>query len=226
MHRHLILRSAALLLAAAAVIALAMALWDRRPRLSEDETRSLIMTTLQREAREAFIVTGSLELAATSRVRTTRRMLPGLLDITVGSVETIVRLPGRVSYGIDVGALGEDAIRVRGDTIEIRVPDPRIYSVEPMLEAMDVQTESGWLRMPRDMREDVQQRAITGVLPALRAQAERHLTDSDQPRVNTAETLHELLLPTFRAAGFTGPVFRFIITDELVYRGGGGERRN
>jgi hypothetical protein len=158
-------------------------------------------------------------------VRTSRRFLPGVLDLSLATVESTVRVPGRVSYGIDVAQIREDAIRVIGDTVEIRVPDPRVYSVEPMLEEMDVQTESGWLRLRGDAREQVQQRAIALVQPALRAQATQHLADSEQPRINTAETLHELLLPTFRAAGIRQPVFRFIISDRLIYQGGESANR-
>jgi hypothetical protein len=210
----------ALYVGLAAVVLIGGALlWSQRPRLSEDEVRSVILASLQRETRQAFVITGSIELNVTTRVVSTRRLLPGSLNLPVGSVESTIRLPGRVSYGFPISDLREDHIRVYGDTVEMRVPDPRLFSVEPVLAQMEVETESGWLRPSREGRMEVQQRATSLVDGAFRQQALRHLQDSEQPRINTAETLHELLRPAFVAAGMREPVFRFVISDRLVYRG-------
>jgi hypothetical protein len=213
-----------LLVALAGFALLARMAIDRRPRLTSEEVRTLVTTTLQREAREAFLVTGTLEINAVTRVGTTTRLLPGLLDLQVARAQSTVRAPGRVAYGIDVSQVGPDAIAVHGDTIVIRVPEPRVFSVEPLLEQMEVETQAGWMRTRPDAREQLQQDAIMMLRGALDTQARRHLADADQPRINTAETLYELLRPVFIAAGVTDPVFRFDITDRLVYRGGGGDR--
>jgi hypothetical protein len=213
-----------LLVALAGFALLARMALDRRPRLTSEEAHTLVTTTLQREAREAFLVTGTLEINAVTRVGTTTRLLPGLLDLQVARAQSTVRAPGRVAYGIDVAQIGSNAIAVHGDTIVIRVPEPRVFSVEPLLERMEVETQSGWLRTRPDAREQLQQEAITMLRAALDAQARRHLADAEQPRINTAETLYELLRPVFIAAGVPDPVFRFDITDRLVYRGGGADR--
>lgn len=208
---------------AAALVVCALAglvlvpLWRARPRLTSEEARSLVLATLQRETRQAFVVTGALDITVTTRVQNVRRLLPGLLDLSLGTVESTVRAPGRVSYGFPVAELKAESITVRGDTIELRVPSPRVYAVEAALERMEVETRTGWLRVRENTQLEVQQRATELVSSALRQQAARHLRDSEQPRINTAETLHELLRPAFEAAGITEPVFRFVINEQLVY---------
>jgi hypothetical protein len=188
-----------------------------RLSLTEEEVRALVSATIQREARQAFLVTGELEVTATTRVTNTRRLLPGLLNVPLGTAESTVRVPGRIVYGIAVADLHAAAIGLRGDTVEIRVPAPRVHAIDPQLERMEVETEAGWLRLAGDARQEVQQRAIELVRATLLAQAERHLADSEQPRINTAETLHELLYPVFVRAGIATPVFRFQLTENLNY---------
>jgi hypothetical protein len=212
-------RLAFLFIAAALLLFAVLLLLGRRPVLTEERVRTLVATTIQREARAAFIVTGTLELAATTYVSTEWRLLPGIVGIPLGSVSSTVRVPGRVAYGIAVDDLDLESIRVYGDTIELRVPEPRIFSVEPLLDHMEVQTEGGWLRLRAEAREHVQQRAISMLRAALETQGAQHLADADQPRINTAETLHELLRPVFAVAGTREPVFRFVITDQLMYHG-------
>lgn len=192
-------------------------LLEHRPRLTESVADSLVTSVLQREARRAFLVTGSLDLAVTTRVRTTTRLLPGMLDLPLGTTESTVRVPGRVSYGIRVSDVQARDIAVFGDTVEIRLPDPAVYSVEPMLERMEVQTEAGWLTVRGEAREDVERRAIGLVRGAMLEQARLHLAGSEQPRINSAETLHELLRPVFQSAGVKEPVFRFRLGESLTW---------
>ena len=187
------------------------------PRLTEEEVQGMVTSTLQREARAAFLVTGVLELVVTTRVRNTMRLLPGVLDVPVGTAESTVRVPGYVSYGLPVSAIGADAIRLRGDTVEIRVPEPVVQAVDPQLDRMEVETQAGWLRLTGDAREEVQQRAIAMVRTSLQQHAQRHLSQSEQPRINSAETLHELLHPVFVQAGIERPIFRFQLSETLSY---------
>jgi hypothetical protein len=187
-----------------------------RPRLTEETARSVVTASLQRESRQSFVVTGALDITVSTRVRHSRRLLPGMIDLEIASTESNVRAPGRVSYGFPVGELKPESIEVAGDTIVVRVPDPRVYSVEPDLARMEVQTRTGWLKLDANEAE-VQQRATALVQTALRSQAQRHLHDSEQPRINTAATLHDILLPAFRASGIREPIFRFIINEQLVY---------
>lgn len=195
-------------------------LWRARPRLSDETARAVVFSTLQRETRQSFLVTGALDITVTTRVRNTRRLLPGILDVNLGSVESTVRAPGRVSYGFPLTDLRSQMIQVIGDTIEVRVPTPRVYSIEPRLSQMEVETDAGWLRLRDETQHEVQQRATALVQSALRTQAEHHLRDSSQPRLNTATTLHDMLRPAFVAAGVRDPIFRFIIDDQLIYRRG------
>ena len=188
-----------------------------RPRLTEETARSVVTASLQRESRQSFVVTGALDIIVSTRVRHSRRLLPGMIDLEISSTESNVRAPGRVSYGFPASELKPEAIEVAGDTIVVRVPDPRVYSVEPDLARMEVETRSGWLKLDADAAAEVQQRATALVQTALRNQAQRHLHDSEQPRINTAATLHDILLPAFRASGVRDPIFRFIINEQLVY---------
>ena len=203
-----------LLLVAVTLGALSFLIARRVPRVSEDTIRSVIAGALQAESRQAFLVTGSLDLTVTTRVRNTKRLRTGIVDIPLGTAESTVRAPGRVSYGVDVEQIQPRDIRVSGDTIEIIVPDPRVYSVEPLLDEMEVETDAGWFRLRGDAREEVQQRAIALVRTALEQQAERHLADNQQPRINTAETMAEVLGRAFASLGEQF-VFRFKITDRL-----------
>ena len=203
------------LLATVGVLAaLAVTIARRLPEVSEDEIRTVIAGALQRESRQAFLVTGELDLTVTTRVRNIKELRTGIVDIPLGTVESTVRAPGRVSYGVDVRQIRPGDIRLVGDTIEIVVPDPRVYSVEPLLEQMEVETEAGWFRLRGDAREEVQQRAIALVRSALEQQAVRHLADSEQPRINTAEAMSEVLKRAFAGLGEEF-VIRFKINDRL-----------
>jgi len=210
-----------LLLVTAVVLLLVPLAWQHRPRLTAEQARALVSSTLQHEARAAFLVTGTLDVIVTTRVTNTKRLLPGFLNIPLGTAEATVRVPGRVSYGIRVSDVRADAIRVSGDTVAMKVPEPRVYALEPLLEQLEVETEVGWLRLSGEAREEVRQRALELVRSTMRAQAERHLADSEQPRINSAETLHQLLRPAFIAAGVAAPVFQFQLSERLNYTGEG-----
>jgi hypothetical protein len=195
------------------------------PRLTSEEASELAMATLQRESRESFVITGALQMTVQTRVGNVRRLLPGVLDMSLGTVESTVRAPGRVSYGFRVDELSRASFRVMGDTIQMEVPPVRVYSVEPALHEMDVRTTAGWLRARASTQSDVQQRATALVSDALRAQAEAHLRSAEQPAINTAHTLAELLRPAFQAQGMADPVFRFLLGDGLTYTSDRPHRR-
>ena len=194
-------------------------LWSSRPRLSQTDIRDAVYSTIQRESPASFLVTGALEVTATTRVANTRTLFPGIVDIDLGTTSATVRVPGRVSYGFDVRELSPAMIRVlEGDTIEVAVPEPVIYSVEPNLEQMDVETQRGWLRLSQRTTEQVRGRAIQLVQQALRAQGEAHLRGSSQPRINTADALYEMLRPVLIAAGMEDPQIRFRIGNLELQR--------
>jgi hypothetical protein len=190
--------------------ALGLYLWSNRPRLSETEIRDTVYSTIQRESPASFLITGFLEVTTTTRVANTRRLLPGVVGIDLGTTSAIVRVPGRVSYGFDARGLTPEMIRVIGDTIEVVVPDPIVYSVEPNLEQMEVETERGWLRVS-STTDEVRDRAIELVQATMRTQGETHIRGSSQPRINTADALYEMLRPVLIAMGIDDPVMRFTI---------------
>jgi hypothetical protein len=194
-------------------------LWSARPRLSETEVRDVVFATIQRESPASFLITGTLDVTATTRVENTRTLLPGIVGIDLGTTSATVRVPGRISYGFDVRELSPDMIRLLGgDTIEVTVPDPVIFSVEPNLEAMEVETRRGWLRISQRTENQVRGRAIELVQATLRAQGAAHLRDSTQPRINTADALYEMLRPPLIAAGIENPQLRFRIGRVEVTR--------
>lgn len=185
--------------------------------VSEVDMVDLAHTTLQQEISAAFLVTGELIVTADTRVQNTKTLLPGLLDVDLGTTSAQVRVPGRVIYGIYADSLTRGRIRMAGDSvIEITLPTPRVYAVEPQLSNMEVETTRGWARLSRETEEQVRERAIGLVERSLRAQGHRHMMQSVQPRVNTARAIEAMLRPAFEAAGIR-PEFRFRIGDEITW---------
>jgi hypothetical protein len=192
------------------VAAVGLTLWSRRPRLTSEEIRETIFSTIQREAAAAFLVTGYIEVTAVSRVANTRTFLPGIIGLDLGTTSANVRVPGRISYGFDVGDLTPDMIRVFDDgVIEVDVPQPVIYSVEPNLSQMEIETQRGWARLGTATGDDVRDRAVALVQDALRRQGQAHLQSSSQPGINTADALALMLRPALIAAGLPDPDLRF-----------------
>lgn len=206
------------ILAAVAVLAVVLLTRLTGIGLSHEELADLTHTTIQREIAAAFVVTGELEVTATTRVRNTRTLLPGLLDVDLGTTSASVRVPGRVIYGFDVAALTRDRIHVREDGIvEIRMPDPRVYAVEPALSQIEIETERGWARLSPETMEQVRDRAIALIEESLRAQGTAHLERSMQPRINSAQAIAAVLRPALVAAGVESPTFRFILDESLTW---------
>jgi hypothetical protein len=196
--------------------ALAVALWWSRPRMTEERLRQAVYTAVQRETGASFYVTGTLDLATTIRVENTRYLLPDLIGLPLGTVRSTLRIPGRVSYGFDATRLRPEMIGVAADgAIEIAIPPLEVHAVEPDLGALELETESGWMRLPAAGRR-VERRALAEVRTALEAQAVAHLRDSTQPRVNTARALEALIRPVLHGLGLRDPVFRFLLDDDVV----------
>lgn len=214
-----------LLVGAVALVALSVLFWflvlpALTPRLSEQEVEEAIMAHIQRESAEAFLVTGRLDVMGTASVENTRTLLPSLLDLSLGTTRSTVRAPGRVSYGFDVRQLRPDMIHVRGDSIiEIELPALSIYSVEPDLSRMEVETDVGWARTRAGSGERTEHRAIAIIEQALRTQGREHLRTSTQPRIHTAEALRDMLAPVLTALELDDVALRFNLTDEIRMEG-------
>lgn len=197
--------------------AVGLALWNARPRLSETEIRDVVYSTIQREAPASFLVTGYIEVTTVTRVANTRTLLPGIIGLDMGTTTATVRVPGRISYGFDVRGIEPSMIRVAaGDTIEVDVPAPSLYSVEPNLAQMEIETRRGWARLSEGTMDDVRGRAIELVQQTMREQGNRHLSGSQQPSLNTANALHDMLRPVLVAAGIEDPHIRFRVGRSIT----------
>ncbi|MEX1182106.1 MAG: DUF4230 domain-containing protein [Gemmatimonadota bacterium] len=216
--RSSVLLAVVVLLVAGAV---GLALWSMRPRLSEQDVRDVVYSTIQSEAPASFLITGAIDVTTVTRVSNTKTLLPGIVGLDLGTTTATVRVPGRISYGFDIRTFEPSMIRVLEDgAIEVEVPDPGIYSVAPNLEQMEVETERGWARISGGTLEQVRERAIELVQQTMRTQGERHLQGSEQPRINTARALHRMLHPVLVAAGMDDPQIRFRIGRSIVIEPG------
>ena len=183
--------------------------------IAPDEVRERIVATIQSEAKESILITGSVDLTGTVTVENVRTLLPGVLDIGLGSSRATVQVPGRAYYGFDVRELDREKVRIRGDTIEITVPQPRVISVDANLQELRVWSAKGWLRSSQSL-QSVERTALQRIDNVLARQAAQHVATSAQPRVNSAEAIRRMVLPVVQAAGITTPVFQFQLTERLT----------
>src|SRR5690606_8644628 len=198
--------------------ALVVSVWQLRPRLTQEDVQVTVLTTLAEEAPASFYVTGTLRFATTVEGRSEKTLLPGLLNLDLGTTRAEVRVPGRVAYGFDVRALRPEHIRYGDDgVVEVDVPALQVFSVEPELERAEIRTEVGWARLHGSSGQEMERRALRAVRPAMRQTAQRHLQTSETPRLHTAEALARLLATPLRAAGLAAPRFRFRLGDGAVY---------
>ena len=187
------------------------------PRITEEDVRVAVTTTVEREAPASFLVTGTLDATATARVANRQTFLPGLLDLDLGTSEATVRVPGRIAYGFDVRTLTPDRIRLLDDgTVEVTLPALTVFSVEPDLGRMDVQTRRGWARSA-ESADALEGEALRRVSGALRQQGQSVLaSDALTARQNTATALAAMLRLALVAAGIDEPRFRFRLSPTVV----------
>ena len=199
------------------VLGVVLAVWLFNQRVTEEEVRQTVITTLQAETPASFLVTGVLDITATTTVENTKYLFPDLLRLDLGTTRARVRLPGRVAYGFDVSVLRpEDIVLGEDGVVEVALPDLSVFSVEPELEAMEIETDVGWARTHARSGQRTTQRAMQFAQQALREQADKHLQKTTQPRINTAEALQRMLTPALQAAGIDEPQFRFRVGPHLV----------
>lgn len=198
-----------------------IAVWQHRPRMSETEIRDVIHSAIQREAPASFLITGFIDLTTVTRVENTRTLLPGVVGLDLGTTMATVRVPGRVSYGFDVRELRPSMISVLEDgVIEVEIPEPSVYAVEPNLEQLEIETRRGWARLSQSTTDEVRGRALELVQRTMRAQGERHIAGAQQPRINTADALYQMLRPPLVAAGIENPRIRFRIGRSITIEPG------
>ncbi|MEM0961430.1 MAG: DUF4230 domain-containing protein [Bacteroidota bacterium] len=196
--------------------------------LSEEEIRSSIQVRIETEAVEGFVVTG--RLASTLSNSTARRWRLRLLNIETGRSEVSVRVPATMTYGFSLDDFEADDIRFQDDGIvEVILPRLSVFSVEPELEDAEIDIDlSGQARLTPSQTERTVEQTLRRVRPALREQAEAHLRQSDQPRINSARALRRVLSAPLEAAGvdLDDVRFRFVLApgDTLDVAGEGSRR--
>jgi hypothetical protein len=183
--------------------------------VAPEKIREQIVATIQSEAKASVLITGSIDLTGTVTVENVKTLLPGVLDIGLGSSRATVQVPGRAYYGFDVRELDRDKIRVHGDTIDITVPQPRVISVDANLQQLRVWSDKGWLRSAQSL-QSVERSALQKIDNVLARQAAAHVANSAQPRINSAEALRRIVAPVLKAAGISNPVFQFQLTERLM----------
>jgi hypothetical protein len=183
--------------------------------IAPEEVRERIVATIQSEARASLLITGSIDLTGTVTVENVKTLLPGLLNLELGSSRAMVQVPGRAYYGFDVRELDHNRIRITGDTVHITVPAPRVLSVDANLQQLRVWSSKGWLRSSQSL-QSVERTALQRIDNALARQANDHVSNSAQPRVNSAEAIRRIVRPVVIAAGITHPVFVFELSERLT----------
>lgn len=190
--------------------------------VTEEEVQSAVITTLQQDEGQSFLVTGRLGLTATSTVSSEKTLMPEVLGLSLGTTQATVRLPGRVSYGFSLREIEAEEITVEGDTVTIRIPELQVQSVEPDLEAMQVQTEVGWARLYRSSGRRAEREAMRAASRVIREEATEYLATAAKPRENTEEAVRRMLRPTLEALGLEEPHVRVVSQGGIpVYREGG-----
>ncbi len=217
------LRSRRLLLVLAVLLVgagLAALLWLARPRWSVERVRDTVVTTIQSEAPASDLVTGRVGISARREIRDLGQFswLPAWLDlpgVNVLDAEARVEATGEALYGFDVRALTPGMIEVHPDgLVEVTLPPLRVIAVETDLGGLRIESDEGMLRSGAGRQ--LEGEALRDVEVLLRRQAERHLDDSVQPAVHTAEALKAMLTPPLRAAGLEAPRFRFHLAPDLT----------
>ena len=208
----------ALLLVGVFAAGLLLSPFTHLPRLTEEEVQQTIVATITRETPASFLVTGTLDLTASVTMASEKTLLPGLLDLDLGTTTATVRAPGRAAYGFDARALRPENIRLEGDSVVVvTLPALQVLSVEPDLSRLDVQTRAGWARLESSSGRRMEQAALAQLNAAMRRQATMHLEGSSvQPRVNTAQAMEALLRPAFIALGHPDLRLRFQLAPDLV----------
>ncbi len=189
------------------------------PRLTEAQVQQTVVTTIQREVPAAFLVTGQLDVTAVITEANTKYFFPEYFDesLSLGTTRSTVRLPGTVSYGVDLSALSPEAVTLDADSVVvITISDIAISSVEPRLEEMMVQTEVGWARTSARSGRTVERRAVIAAQHALREEAVQHLQRSPTPLLTTEAAFQTMLAPVLAAAGITDPHVRIRIAPTIV----------
>lgn len=195
-----------LLLAAVLVvggIVVGLSISPNKFQLTDHQVQSLVFATIQAEADTTVLVTGYYDLDVTTRVQDNK----ALWGISLGTTEVNVRVPGRVSYGFNMGQFSTNDIRIAGNEVIVTIPPPEIWSVEPHLDQMQMQTEVGWARLQAYSGRALEQLAIRRLPEEFRRVASERMKSNNQPMKNTELALRKTLAPVLKSVGIENPVF-------------------
>jgi hypothetical protein len=189
----------------AGVIVIAIAV--TRPSLTESEVRTVVVDTFLKEQPEAFLITGTIRFSTSVISESEKTLLPGVLNLDLGTTVATVRAPGRAAYGFDASQLSGEDIRLSNDTVFVRLPALEVFAVEPDLEELEERVDVGWARMYRSSGQAQSSLALRKLLPAMRRLATEYLATADYPIENTQKAVERMLGPPLRIAGVRQPVF-------------------
>jgi len=189
-------------------------------QVTESDVRTVIVDTFLRERPEAFVVTGTITFTTSIIQESEKTLLPGILNLDLGTTTATVRAPGRAVYGFDASVLGGADIFLNGDTVTVRLPALQIFAVEPDLERVEQRVDVGWARMYRASGQELALSARRALQPAMRQRAVEYLASSDYPAQHTARAVEILLAPALIAAGLEQPVFIIEQRPTVVQAGG------
>lgn len=188
-------------------------------KITENVVRETIITQLRSETPMAFLITGALELSADITEENTKYFFPEYFDdrFSLGTTRSNVRLPGRVTYGVNLQDIDSTHISLENDSlIIIRFDEIEIQSVEADLESMQVMTEVGWARLHSRSGQAVEKLAMIEATNALRVQAGQYIQTNAQPLNNTEQALSDMLKPVLQSLGIQNPVVKCQIVPAIV----------
>ena len=187
--------------------------------LTEHDVRQVILTELKADEQTPFLVSGTLHLVADITEENTKYLLPELFEdnFSLGTTWSNVRLPGKVSYGVDLNQLNLERIQVMADSqIVITLDQIEIQSVEAFLDEMEVHTEVGWARLHSRSGRSIERKALVEAQNALRGQAVTYLQTNTQPLRNTEMALSQILSPVLQSVGIRNPIIRCRLAPAFV----------
>jgi hypothetical protein len=215
------------------------AAWWQQSGPNERQVRRVVVTTIQKETPESFLITGTLHITAEATVDSSSTLTPQWFNEIVAYASTdvgsavaswasvrdraTVKVPGRVSYGFDVRRLRPEMIGVGSDgRIAVDLPPLSVRGTNVELGRLEVKTSKTgtWKRLfvssPERIEDEVRTRALEKVQASFREQAEARIRTATQPRLNTARAVVSMLTPTLQAAGIDDPRFRIRVGEQLV----------
>ena len=188
-------------------------------KLTENVVQRTVITELRSENPAAFLVTGIIELTADITEENTKYFFPEYFDdsFSLGTTRSNVRLPGRVTYGVNLQGLDASHISYVADSLVIiNLPKIEIQSVEADLASMQVWTDVGWARLHSRSGRAVERRAMIEANEALRTQGDMFVQTNPQALRNTELAFANLLRPVLLNLGIKNPVVRCQYVPDLL----------